>query len=280
MTGNLYWLASYPKSGNTWLRIFLGQLLGQTEAQDINQLALSDSISSSRYRFDQAIGMSAAELDHDTIDNLRPWVYEKWSSAAEKLQYVKAHDAYHLTAAGAPLFPAAATRGVIHIVRDPRDVALSLAHHLAKSVDEAIVFMANSEAYFAKGEKSLPPQLRQRLGDWSQHSQSWLECPLPVLTVRYEDMLADTLNTFTQIVQFAQIEADQTRIQATLEASRFSRLQALESQSRFIESPRKSERFFRKGQAGDWRENLTTAQTESIVAQHGTMMQQLGYLPD
>jgi len=280
MTGNLYWLASYPKSGNTWLRIFLGQLLGQTEAQDINQLALSDSISSSRYRFDQAIGMSAAELAQDTIDNLRPWVYEKWSSAAGKLQYVKAHDAYHLTAAGAPLFPAAATRGVIHIVRDPRDVALSLAHHLTKSVDDTIVFMANPEACFAKAEKHLPPQLRQWMGDWSRHTQSWLTCPLPRLTVRYEDMLSDTLNTFTQIVQFAQIDADRTRIQTALEASRFSRLQTLESQSRFIESPHKVERFFRKGQAGDWRENLTKAQADKIVAQQGAMMQKLGYLPD
>lgn len=277
MTGNLYWLASYPKSGNTWLRIFLGQLLGQTESQDINQLALSDSISSSRYRFDQAIGMSAAELDQDTIDNLRPWVYEKWSSAAAKLQYVKAHDAYHLTAAGAPLFPATATRGVIHIVRDPRDVALSLAHHRAKSVDDTIAFMADTTACFAKAEKSLPPQLRQWMGDWSSHSQSWLTCPLPRLTVRYEDMLGDTLNAFAQIVQFAQIDADLSRIQTALEASRFSRLQALESQSRFIESPQKVERFFRKGQAGDWRENLTAAQADKIVVQHGAMMAQLGY---
>lgn len=280
MTANLYWLASYPKSGNTWLRIFLGQLLENADAQDLNQLALTDSISSSRYRFDRMVGVDAAELAQDTIDTLRPWVYEKWSQEADKLQYVKAHDRYHLTPAGEPLFPAAATRGVIHIVRDPRDVALSLAHHRVKSVDDTIDFMADSGACFAQTKKSLPPQLRQWLGDWSGHMQSWLECPLPMLTVRYEDMLGDTLNTFTKIVRFAQIEVDSARIQSALEASRFSRLQKLESLSRFGEAPPNMGRFFRKGQAGDWRENLTEAQVEKIVAQHGEMMRQLGYLPD
>lgn len=278
--GNIYWLTSYPKSGNTWLRIFLAHLLGRADAHDINRLALEDGQASNRHKFDEIVGVDAAELTQDTIDRLRPRVYETMSDEAIRPLFIKAHDAYQLTPAGEPLFPAKATRGVIHIVRDPRDVAVSLSHYNTKSIDETIGFMAKPDACFSTEGKSLRRQLQVNVLDWSAHAKSWLECPLPTLTVRYEDMLHDSLNTFMQIARFAQIEADENKIQQAIAACSFNRLKSLENNSRFAETPREAERFFRQGKAGGWKESLSGMQLEEIVKRHQPMMRQLGYSVD
>ncbi|MFX4369970.1 hypothetical protein ABTA37_19770, partial [Acinetobacter baumannii] len=88
---------------------------------------------------------------------------------------LKVHDAWLPTAAGEPLFPPEATAGVVCIVRDPRDVAVSLAHHLAVPIDAAIAMMADPDAQLARVERGLPLQLRQRLSTWSGHVEGWLD---------------------------------------------------------------------------------------------------------
>ena len=280
--GNIFWLASYPKSGNTWLRIFLGQMLGHADArtEDINRLGVPHGAANSRYNFDDIIGIDAAELEQSTVDMLRPRVYEVLSAEAKSPVYMKTHDAWQLTPAGEPLYPKNATKGVIHIVRDPRDVAVSMSHFNASPVDEMIDFMAEPDVCFINSGHSLRHRLRTRTLDWSGHAQSWLECPLPRLTVRYEDMLHDSLNTFTCIAKFAQIEAGEKKILQAIAACSFSRLRELEDKSRFADTPREADRFFRTGQSGGWKGVLSDAQVERIVEVHGSMMQRLGYCLD
>ncbi|HJX72016.1 MAG TPA: hypothetical protein VJ346_08695, partial [Bacteroidales bacterium] len=68
----IVWLASYPKSGNTWFRIFLTNLLNHTnEPVDINNLYPS-TIASSRSLFDEATGLESSDLTLDEIELLRP----------------------------------------------------------------------------------------------------------------------------------------------------------------------------------------------------------------
>ncbi|CAK0754445.1 conserved hypothetical protein [Gammaproteobacteria bacterium] len=280
--GNIVWLASYPKSGNTWLRIVLGHLLGKSTIGDdnINQLPIMDSIASSRLFFDDIVDVNAADLPLNIVDNLRPRVYETISREANRRLYIKVHDAYLLTPDGEPMFPTIATWGVIHIVRNPLDVAISYAYHVGIDIDRAILAICDQGNSFCYNASKLPDQLHQRLLDWSSHAASWLNAPFPRFTVRYEDMLSDPQETFSAVARFCGLEITEVDVVRAVEASRIGRLQQLEGQRRFRETLRGNPSFFRRGVAGDWKTILTNEQVARTLAQHSDMMERLGYVTD
>ena len=278
MGGGIWWLASYPKSGNTWLRAFIDSLVSG-EAADINKLTLVSGISSNRLAFDETLGIAAADLSVEQQTNLRPRAYEIWAAEAEQPIYCKAHDCYHQTPAGEPLFPTSATRGAVYILRDPRAVAVSLAHHTGQTIDAEIAGMADDNACFSGEQDRLREQLRQRLQTWSGHVQSWLAAPFPVHVARYEDMHADPAATFGAIARFLDLPHDPERIASAIAATSFARLQAQEHAAGFIERPHNATAFFREGRIDGWRNVLTPAQIARIVAAHGAVMRQWGYDP-
>ena len=149
----IVWLASYPKSGNTWFRLLVANLSATDKPVDINAMGEHGGIASARGEFDSHTLLESGLLTHDEVDALRPRVYEFLAREAEGRgpRMVKAHDAYLGTPLGEPMLRAAA--GAIVIVRDPRDIAASLANHRRTSVDEAIAFMADKDACFSNGGK-------------------------------------------------------------------------------------------------------------------------------
>jgi hypothetical protein len=146
-------------------------------------------------------------------------------------------------------------------------------------MDAAIAQMATADHAIAAPANRLRSQLHQPVGSWSQHVTSWLDqTELPVQLVRYEDLHTDPAATFAGILQAAGLPVDAKRLAAALAQSRFERLQAQEEAAGFKERLLGAPRFFRRGQAGSWREELTPAQVERIVADHGPVMARLGYL--
>ena len=139
----IWWLASYPKSGNTWLRVALATLLSGRPA-DINAMPLVSLIANNRALFDDTLGIESTDLSIEQETDLRPRVYETWAAELARPLYCKAHDAYRMTPAGELLFPTAATLGAVYIVRDPRAVAVSFATHLGEPIDETILPHARS----------------------------------------------------------------------------------------------------------------------------------------
>jgi aryl sulfotransferase len=276
--GGIFWLASYPKSGNTWLRAFLATLVSG-EPADINKMTFLGGIASNRFGLDEALGIAAADLTLEQQTNLRPRAYEIWAAEAERPLYCKAHDCYHLTPAGEPLFPTNVTRGAVYVVRDPRAVTVSLAHHTGRTIDAEIVRMADTDLSFPDSFKHLDEQLQQRLQSWSGHVQSWLTAPFPVHVVRYEDMVGDPAAAFGAIARFLDLPHDAEKIASAVAATTFSRLQEQERASGFVERPRHSPVFFREGRVDGWRDVLTPAQAARIVAAHGAVMRQYGYDP-
>ena len=219
--GGIYWLASYPKSGNTWLRTFLHNLQEDgDEPADINDLS-TGSIAAARGWLDEVLGFDTAELTPDEVERLRPSVYD-WSARSDDTDYHKIHDAYTLTADGEPLVGRAATLGAVYIIRDPRDVAPSTANHWHCTVDEAITDMGRNEAVLAGTRRALPSQVRQRLLGWSGHVLSWVDAPaLRCHVMRYEDMLADPLRTFTAAAAFLGLPDDEERVAKAVRFSSF-----------------------------------------------------------
>jgi hypothetical protein len=275
----IYWLASYPKSGNTWFRIFLAHLLDPAGKQLHLEEIRTGAIASARGWVDEALGFNSADLDHDELDQLRPAVYEWHAEHLDAVGYHKIHDAYTILPSGMPMIPTKGCLGALYFVRNPLDVAISYANHASCSVNKAIQFMGNPRQAFCKDPTRQYSQLRQHLLSWSLHVQSWCtQKNIPCLVLRYEDMKAHPLTTFTQAVEFLQIETSSDRIQQALADASIERLQQLEKITGFSEKPAKTKYFFRKGIVGDWKNTLTHQQIDQIIQDHSEVMRNYGYL--
>jgi hypothetical protein len=272
----VWWLASYPKSGNTWLRAAIATLVSGRPV-DINAMSFLGPICSDRTVVDDTLGIDSAELSVEQETDLRPRAYETWATEAKRPLYCKVHDAYQLTPAGEPLFPGSTTLGAVYVVRDPRAVAVSFAHHMAQPVEAAITRMDDPAAAFSGSTTRLTRQLRQLLLRWSDHVESWLAAPFPVHLLRYEDMQGDPRSAFADVAAFLRLPCDTESIAAAVEATAFPRLQAQERETGFFEKPPGAAVFFREGGIDGWRRTLTPEQAARIVGAHGAVMRRLGY---
>jgi aryl sulfotransferase len=287
------WLASYPKSGNTWLRMLIANLSAKDDRPvDINDLPERGGIASARGPFDHLLLIDSGLLTHDETDCLRPRVYEELAHGAEDDEYdtpeaeppvrfVKVHDAYTLTPMGEPLLAGErGADGAIVIVRDPRDVAPSLANHNRSSIDDAIKFMNDEHSGFCTKTTRQHSQLRQKLPGWSRHIASWLDqTDILVHPIRYEDMQADTIGTFHRALDFAGRGAKDEEVRRAVTFAEFAQLRQQELEKGFREAPRPQAggEFFRRGEAGVWRDELSAEQIAQIEAAHAPMMLRLGY---
>lgn len=276
----IVWLASYPKSGNTWFRTFLTNLLsGADSPADINNLYPA-TIASSRLLFDEVAGIPSSDLTHDETALLRPDVYRYLAETTHEVIYHKIHDAWIVLPNGKPLIPRDVTRAALYFIRNPLDVVISFAHHSSTTIDKTIDMMNNPDYTFCSRKTKLHNQMRQRLLTWSMHAESWIDLSnLPVMVIRYEDMLQDSFNTFKAAVDFIGIKTNHEKIRKALEFSSFGNMQEQEKEKGFREKSAKAKSFFRKGIAGDWRNTLSGKQIEAIVTHHTDMMERFGYLP-
>jgi hypothetical protein len=274
----IVWLASYPKSGNTWFRAFISNLLTNgDEPVDVNNLS-AHGFAAARELFDDLTGIEASNLTPEEIDNLRPAVFDHLGSQSEETLFIKVHDAYTCLPDGRPLFSAAKAKAV-YIVRNPLDVAVSFAHHSVRDPDTIISWMENKNFSFAGEPDRLDSQLRQKLLDWSGHVESWVDCPsIEVHVVRYEDMQTNPVGTFSQAARFAGLAGAEESVRRAVQFSDFRILQKQEEEKGFQEKPPGMASFFRQGKAGGWRDQLTAPQAERIKQVHGRVMRRFGYL--
>jgi aryl sulfotransferase len=275
----IVWLASFPKSGNTWFRIFLANLAaGEKGPADINNLDERGGIASSRYEFEAVTFLDSGLMSHDDIDELRPRVYEAIAEDTTEQRWIKVHDAYTLTRTGDPLFGSNLPCTAVYVARDPRGVAGSLSYHMNTSIDDAIELMNNKDGALCSGRKGLVPQLRQKLTGWSSHVTSWLDqTNVPVHLVRYEDLIAEPVAYFSAALKFAGRSATSAEIERAVRYTDFAELQRQEKERGFAERISRKAPFFRVGRTEAWRETLTAEQTKTIERHHGAVMTRLGY---
>jgi hypothetical protein len=268
----IVWLASYPKSGNTWFRAFLTALLNpDNPGVDINDMHPT-TIASSRQLFDEMAGVSSADLTPEEIDLLRPLVYRQNAIESEETIYYKIHDAWAKLPNGNSLFPSDVTKAAVYIIRNPLDVVVSFAHHLSIDIDKTVAIMNNPEYAFCYRTDKLHNQLRQKLLTWSGHVKSWTdESGLPVLVLRPEE-------TFTRAVTFIGLSFTLPEIETALEQSSFIRLKQQEEEKGFSEKSAHAASFFRKGIVDDWKSVLTQEQVRQIIDRHGEIMKRFGYI--
>ncbi len=274
--GNIVWLASYPKSGNTWLRAFIANLIAnRTEAVALAELPRYGDLEARPDLFSQLAGRPNTELDFAQISELRPRVHEMIAAAAPKTVFVKTHNLAG-SHDGHPLHNPAVSAGAIYVVRNPLDVALSMSHHFAIGIDEAIAFMANPDAALENSDLFVT----QFLGTWSQHVASWTALEGPrILIVRYEDLIEKPAKTFGKIARLIGLDQDRPRIERAIAHSSFASLARMEKRDGFVEVPIKGKQFFRAGRVHQWREALSREQVGRVVADHRDVMSRMRYLP-
>ena len=275
----IVWLASYPKSGNTWTRAFLHNLVhvtsGQAETQQINELNQFSLGIAGKWLYEEILGFAPTNEDRNKIAAARPRVQQYVADGIEGVAFVKTHDAL-VVDGGHPTINFSVTSGAIYIVRNPLDIAVSYAHHLGKSIDFTIDFMNLKNAETAVGKN----HIYEIYGSWSQHVLSWTRKPhVAIYVMRYEDMLDEPQKTFGALARHLLFTPSDQELATAIDRSSFEKLREQEEKAGFRERPEKAERFFRDGRAGQWKEVLTPAQIQRIVDAHKEQMERFGYLP-
>jgi hypothetical protein len=272
----IIWLASYPKSGNTWMRAFLHNLLRDpSDSYDINKIT--------------DFSTSDSSIDWYTAQDKREW--RDWSAldvarmrrsaqlaicqSQRDDVFVKTHNA-SVAFLGYPLVHQDLTAGAIYIVRNPLDVCISLSHHYGTDLDTTINILADPTI----GSKTNDKIVYEVHKSWSIHVDSWTSSARPGLAVlRYEDMLNNPIKAFGGLASFLGLNPPRQRLERAIERSSFKSLRGQEDQKGFKERSPFAQKFFREGRAGQWRTLLTPAQIDKIVEQNKEQMQRFGYWP-
>lgn len=277
MPKGLLWIASYPKSGNTWMRVFLANFFANRPTPvDINDLPKLTAEARSRAYFSAVGGRPVEDMTVPEINALRPAVHRYIASMSDGVIPVKTHIICG-TLDGIPTISLDHTWKAIYIVRNPLDVAVSMSFHFGISASRAADLIVNESAQMPGTANSIP----QPLGTWDEHVASWISLPPTIVqTVRYEDLLTDTWCSFTRLRDFLGFPEDNERLRRSIDFSNFDKLSDAESESGFVERPATADRFFRKGVTGEWRDHLSEADVDKIVERCGPTMTRFGYLQD
>ena len=286
------WCASYPKSGNTWMRALLAGVTGDGEVS-LSHLVGGSGTADQAFVLEE-VGVNPSQLDDaDSFALMR----ESASSVAERPDgqiFRKTHERFiddpHAGQGHVLSTPARA----IYITRDPRAIVPSLAWHLNVSQPEAARIMGMRPEGLLEGQvgEMLGDEVRELMGryllrgakvpldwgDWSTNVNSWLDQDaVPVTLVRYEDLIADPHAELERVAREIGLEVAPEVLERSVESSSFQSLSVQEMLVGFQEAAAPERPFFRRGEPESWREELEPGVGEKICSAHGAAMARLGY---
>jgi hypothetical protein len=277
----IIWLASYPRSGNTWLRMFtdtLLRLIHDRPPGTINDLQRSIMWEANLPElFRRVLGKPPSERDRREVAAARNKVQEIVADQAKGRVFLKTHMAA-IKADGAFAINWKVTAGAVYLVRNPLDVACSLAPHHGYSLEAAAEQLGTRDAR----SRNSPDRVSETIGSWSQNVASWTDNKLPLRphVMRYEDMVERPAETFAAFTRYIGGGVTDDQIAQTVALCSFGRLQEQERQAGYRERPDFSTAsFFREGRVGQWRDRLPAGLVQRIVAAHGAQMTRFGYWP-
>ena len=275
---NLVWLASYPKSGNTWLRVFLANyFFGDSTPVSINVIHRLGVTDAANELYRRVAGPDFRPEDHVAALQLRGPVLDWVSGTGSDVIFIKTH-ALNDTAAGVEMIPPALTRAAIYVLRDPRDVVISYARHFGVTHARATEILGTRLARIAPSDTSVG----QVTGSWSENVTSWTDASdFPVLILRYEDILTNPAQAFGRILAHIGVPADHVRLERATRFSAFEELKAQEDRHDFLEHGKKKAPFFHTGTSGQWRDGVLADELVArIEHDHGPAMRLWGYLDE
>ncbi len=271
------WLASYPKSGNTWVRCFLeAYFTGQININQLN-ISVQDDVAPA---YDTGSGRDITKMPIDIQHLARPMallrLVETYKREGLKIPlFIKSH-APNVTCNSIELLPQSLTKSTIYIVRDPRDVLPSFAKHMGTELDIAMEWMNDKYRQLNPSEA----RVSDYIGDWASHVNSYLISQYHnTLIIKYELMRQNPMKEFQKILTHLGIDPVPKRVKEALELVELDKLRQKEQKEGFIESsPHAKDQFFGKGEVGAYRDKLTPKQIHFIERKFGPIMKKMGYL--
>ena len=294
MSKHIFWISSYPKSGNTLVRAILTGLFysndGRVKFDDMRHIGLFET--TRRLNFIK----STNEDDFYNLGDLR--VLSKYWQKIQKNQeldikkgfgFLKTHSS--LVSIKNNLFTSEdITKGYIYIVRDPRDLCISWAYHSNYSIDQSINFLCDSLSvlkWVNKSKHSIIPKSvfpLQFVSSWSEHVKSWTtnDMRVPKLIIKYEDLIMDKELIIKKIIKFfdenfgVKINNPNKRLENILKTTSFSYMKNMETKNSFDEAMPWVD-FFREGKKEQWKKILTKEQKLKIEKNFKNYMLKFGY---
>ncbi len=291
MSKHIFWISSYPKSGNTLVRAIvsalfftedgvfrLEQLKHSTQFEKRDRLNLVKTINKNDFlKLDQLKVLSKywqllQEKKHMNIN--------------EGFGFVKSHSSY-VSMFNNWFTNSKNTAGYIYVLRDPRDVAVSWSKHANLSYDDSINFLTSFDSCieWANTESKLPPEIKPKsfISSWDEHVLSWTNNNLnvPKLILKYEDLVYNKIKTINIIIDFfekqleIQFNLKQEKIDNIVESTNFNEVKLQENQNGFIEASNGV--FFRKGKKNQWKKELNQKQIARLENKFRDFMNKFGY---
>jgi hypothetical protein len=270
----IIWLASYPKSGNTWVRLFLNSLLYSDVNLDINNIKIGQF--PQKFHFDGLV----EDTDNLKETSMNYIVAQDKINLDNKIKFFKTHSA-NWKAYNTSFTNLENTLGVIHIVRDPRNIITSVLNHFSKeSYSKALEFMNNStqQIWDKKNENK---KFLTLISTWSNHYNSWKKFEKNNLIISYERLLNEPEKEFTKICnmlsKIANLNFEKDQILKAIDRCNFGKLQKLESEKGFVEAI-SDKKFFNLGPNNDWKKLLDSEITSEIEKLFEKEMKDLNYI--
>ena len=275
MRRNIF-LASYPKSGNTWLRAIITNALIKEKKFSLNELQKILLLSSKKSfkDFKNIKYSNDGDIDFDWMSENIINCQKHLNKKNQDFNIYKTHSVRHRKFTNQTV-----NLGVIYIVRDPRDIVVSLSHFAGSSLDRTINEILYSQKLMttANGAKEL-------LSTWELHARSWLEYTnVSRLFIRYEDLLNQTEENILQIFDFLNKITHNLLIPNDLDIKKIAwetsinNLKKEEELFGFNEASKYS-RFFRSGKKEQWKDILSLTQIKLIEKELNPIMKLFNYL--
>ena len=282
----IIWLASYPKSGNTFLRSLLTAYLFTKDGNFNFEVLKNINQFPNNVTFEK-LGIDISN-QKEVIKNYIKVQEETNKRDGEGIRFLKTHSTLQ-DIDGHKFTNLKNCLGAIYIVRDPRDVAKSYSNHNSTSIDESINHMKEFSIGGGIKSKDRKNETITHLGSWSSHYTSWKEFDKVdrYLLIKYEDLVKETEKTFLKVLTFVskltkkKLDLDKNRLNNVLNTTTFDSMQKLEKQNGFNEAVDlngKKITFFKYGAKNNWKKFLTLENKKKIEDIFREEMKELGYL--
>ena len=280
----IIWLASFPKSGNTWMRAFLSSYL----YLDLDKENFTFNLLKKIERFPNLNQLNNIGIKPKSfLDVAKSWIpTQNHINLNNKINLLKTHQAFG-NFENFPFTDSNNTLGAIYLVRDPRDVLISYSKHMKQSIDKTLdlVLEDDSKGNLFEGKNSVIGEMR---GSWSQHYNSWKYSNLKEkIIIKYEDLINNPFDTFSKVISHLNylfrklsfpLETNAERIRKCIQISNFNNLQNLEKKSGFSDNIKSGATFFNKGTTNQWQDELNDKIIYKIEKKFKKEMKELNYI--
>ena len=277
----IIWIASYPKSGNTLLRSLLASYFfsndGNFEFNHLNHIKQFPAI-----EYFRKMGIDLSN-ENEVFQNFIE-AQKLINKENKKIKFIKTHSSL-CKINNCNFTDLKNTLGAIYIVRDPRNVVTSFAHHYNLNVEQATDTLIDETRWLVKTEK----MYKTFLGSWNVNYNSWKQLNERFMLVKYEDLVNKKKTTLIRIFKFIQtlnkdkLKIDMLKLNKAIQSTEFYKMKTLEQRQIFNESSidsitGKRKAFFNLGPQNDWKKILNDKSRKKIETSFKKEMSELGYL--